>query len=328
MLKYSIKRLLLMIPVILGVLIVVFTISYFMPGDPVDSMMPVNYTQEMYDAKAAELGLDRPYIVQLGDYLWGVVTRFDLGTSYTTNRPVLEMIGTRVWVTVKIGTLSILFTVVFAMLFGIISAVKQYSALDYGVTTLSIVMAAMPNFWVSLMFILLFSSVLQWLPASGLTTWKHYILPVVCNGLMPLAAVTRMTRSSMLEVIRQDYVRTARSKGLKEGAIVFRHCLKNALIPVITMVGNQFSNILGGSVVIETIFNIPGMGSLLVSYISQRDYPGIMGITFILSLFMCVIVLLVDIIFAVVDPRIRIQFAGNKNKKKRETPGTKVVNAA
>lgn len=322
MLKFTLKRLLMMIPVLLGVMIIVFSLSFFMPGDPVASQLGNNYTQEEYEAKQAELGLDQPFLVQLGSYIWGVVTKFDLGTSYYTNRPVTDMLLERIPVTLRLGVLSCLFTVCFAIPLGVISAVKQYSPLDYVVTTLSIFLASMPGFFLALMAIIVFSQILGLLPASGLTTWKHYILPVICNGMMPVAAVTRMTRSSMLEVIRQDYVRTAQSKGMKKLAIIWKHCLKNALIPVITMIGGQFSMILGGSIFIESIFSIPGMGSLMVTAINNRDYPSIMGITLVISFFMSILLLIVDLMYAVVDPRIRAQFSGGakskRNKDKKE----------
>jgi peptide/nickel transport system permease protein len=257
MLKYTIKRLVMLIPVLLGVLIIVFTLNFIMPGDPVANQLPVGYTQEDYDLQQQKMGLDRPYIVQLGSYVWGVATRMDLGTSYYSNRPVKDEVSDRVWITLKIGILSCLFTVIVSIPLGILSAVKQYSALDYTVTTLTILLTSIPGFVLALGGILLFSLKLKWLPASGLSTWKHYILPVACNGLMPVAAVTRMTRSSMLEVIRQDYIRTARSKGLTEKVVILKHALKNALIPVITVIGQQFSMIIGGSIIIESIFSIP-----------------------------------------------------------------------
>jgi peptide/nickel transport system permease protein len=315
MLKYTIKRLVMLIPVLLGVLIIVFTLNFIMPGDPVANQLPVGYTQEDYDLQQQKMGLDRPYIVQLGSYVWGVATRMDLGTSYYSNRPVKDEVSDRVWITLKIGILSCLFTVIVSIPLGILSAVKQYSALDYTVTTLTILLTSIPGFVLALGGILLFSLKLKWLPASGLSTWKHYILPVACNGLMPVAAVTRMTRSSMLEVIRQDYIRTARSKGLTEKVVILKHALKNALIPVITVIGQQFSMIIGGSIIIESIFSIPGMGMLMVNAINTRDYPEVMGITFVISAFMCVLMLIVDLVYAAADPRIKAQFAGSKRKK-------------
>jgi peptide/nickel transport system permease protein len=315
MLKYTIKRLVMLIPVLLGVLIIVFTLNFIMPGDPVANQLPVGYTQEDYDLQQQKMGLDRPYIVQLGSYVWGVATRMDLGTSYYSNRPVKDEVSDRVWITLKIGILSCLFTVIVSIPLGILSAVKQYSALDYTVTTLTILLTSIPGFVLALGGILLFSLKLKWLPASGLSTWKHYILPVACNGLMPVAAVTRMTRSSMLEVIRQDYIRTARSKGLTEKVVILKHALKNALIPVITVIGQQFSMIIGGSIIIESIFSIPGMGMLMVNAINTRDYPEVMGITFVISAFMCVLMLIVDLVYAAADPRIKAQFAGSKRKR-------------
>ncbi len=328
MLQYIVKRVLLMIPILLAILILVFTISYFMPGDPVLMQMPSNFTQEQYDAKEAQLGLDKPYIVQLGNYLYNIVFHFDLGTSYNSGQSVNAFIGGRIWVTFKIGLLSCFVTLLIALPVGIISAVRQYSALDYIATTCAIFLAAMPGFWLALMLIILFSQMLQILPASGLHSWKHYILPVVCNALAPLAQITRMTRSSMLEVIRQDYIRTARSKGIKESAIIFKHALKNAMIPIITVASVQFSHIIGGSVIVENIFSIPGMGSALVNAIGNRDYPCIMGITFLISIFVCVINMVVDILYTVVDPRMKAQIFGVKKKKKEKEPAPAVKEAA
>ncbi len=315
-----------LVPVLLGVLIIVFTLNFIMPGDPVANQLPVGYTQEDYDIQEAKMGLDKPYLVQLGTYIWGVVSKLDLGTSYYSNRPVSDEIADRVGVTLRIGVLSCLFTVILSLPLGILSAVKQYSVLDYTVTTLTVFLAAIPGFVLALGGILLFSLKLKWLPASGLTTWKHYILPVVCNGLMPVAAVARMTRSSMLEVIRQDYIRTARSKGLKEKNVIFKHALKNALIPVITVIGQQFSMILGGSIIIETIFSIPGMGMLMVNAINTRDYPEVMGITFVLSAFMSILMVIVDLVYASVDPRIKAQFSSSK--KRKSEPKKQEVKAA
>jgi peptide/nickel transport system permease protein len=165
----------------------------------------------------------------------------------------------------------------------------------------------------------IFAAKLSILPASGLTSWKHYILPVTCSSMMTLASLVRMTRSSMLEVIRQDYIRTARSKGMKEKRVIFKHALKNALIPIITVVGNQVGMVVGGSIIVETIFNIPGMGMLMMGAINQRDYPLIMGVTLVCSVFVCVCNLVVDIIYSLVDPQIRGQFAGTKKSSKKET---------
>ena len=321
MIKYILKRLLMMIPVLLGVMIIVFSLSYLMPGDPVLNKMPDNYTQEQYDEVKHEMGLDRPFLVQMVDYICGVCTRLDLGTSYMTNRDVRESIAERVWVTVRIGLLSVGVTVLLGIPFGMIAAVKQKTAIDYIVTILAVVLASIPGFWLALMGIIVFSQKLNILPASGLSTPKHYIMPVGSNGMMSLAGVTRMTRSSMLEVIRQDYIRTARAKGLKESVIIRKHALKNALIPVITMVGGQVSMVIGGSVITESIFNIPGMGSLMVTAINNRDYPTIMGITLVIAVFVSCVNLVVDLAYAAIDPRIKAQFSGGAKRRKKSELG-------
>ena len=317
--KYILKRVLLMIPVLLGVMFIVFAINHFMPGDPVISLLGNNYTQEQYDAKEAELGLDKPFIEQFAIYVKNVVTKLDMGTSYQTNRSVSTEILERFPVTLKLGLLGILVTVVVGIPFGIISATKQYSALDYGVTVISMFFASMPSFWMGLMGIIIFSYRFQWLPASGLFTWKHWILPVLTLGLSPVATVTRMTRSSMLDVIRQDYIRTARAKGLAEGVVIRKHALKNALIPVLTVVGMQLGQIVAGSVVIEAIFAINGTGQLLMTAINGKNYPVIQGIVLFLSVSICLMNLLVDLIYGFVDPRIMAQYSGGKKKKEKRS---------
>lgn len=316
MAKFLLKRILIMIPVLLGVLVIVFFLSHFMPGDPVENFLPEQYTQEQYDAKAAELGLDKPLVVQLVDYVVGVVTRLDLGTSYNTGRPVTQELADRVFVTIRLGLMSCALCLIIAIPLGVLSAIKQNSFLDYALTTISIFFASMPSFWLALMALMIFCVHLAILPASGLYSWKHYILPVLCMGLMPIASTTRMTRSSMLEVIRQDYIRTARAKGIAEGQVIKKHALRNALIPIITVAGTQFSLAIGGTVVIESIFTIRGMGSLMVSAINSRDYPVVMGITLVISVFISVINLFVDIAYSIADPRIKAQFSSSKAKRK------------
>ena len=318
MAKFILKRLLMMIPVLLGVMLIVFTLTHLMPGDPVENFLSNNYTQEQYDAKEAELGLDKPFFTQFFNYVKGIVTGFDLGTSYQSKRPVKTEILERIGTTLKIGLLGTLVTVILGVPFGIISATKQYSPLDYGITTLSVCLASMPGFWLALMLIIIFSLHLKWFPASGLASWKAYILPVASLGLMPVAAVTRMTRSSMLECIRADYIRTARAKGLKEGIVIRKHALRNALIPVVTLIGMQLSVIMGGSVVIETIFTIPGLGTLMMTAINTRDYPRIQGIVLVLSMTVCVMNLVVDIVYAAIDPRIKAQLFGSGGKRRRK----------
>lgn len=317
-----------MIPVVLGVLFVVFALSRITPGDPVTALLGTEYTQEQYEAMQDKLGLDDPFLVQFVNYVKGVVTRFDLGTSYSTKRPVAEELLERIPTTIKLGCMAVLLTTTLGLVFGVVSAVKQYSILDYMVTTIAVFFAAMPNFWMALMMIIIFSLKLGWLPATGLDSWKGYVLPVLAMGLSPVAGVTRTTRSCMLEVIRQDYIRTARAKGLSERVIIWRHALKNALIPVITVIGMQLSMIVGGSVVVETIFSIPGVGTLLMAAINSRNYPVIQGTILILSFVTCIMNLLTDIAYAFVDPRIKSQYIQKKDKKKKAATNNKQEEAA
>jgi peptide/nickel transport system permease protein len=305
-----------MIPVMLGVLLIVFTISYFTPGDPAAAMLGTNTTQEAYDALRAKLGLDKPFLIQLFNYIWNLVTKLDMGNSYLTGRSVISEVLYRFPVTMKLGLLSVAVTIILGVPLGILSATRQYSILDYSVTSLALILAAIPNYVLALFALIIFSLKLGILPISGVDTWHGWILPAASNSLGFVAVVARMTRTSMLEVVRQDYIRTARSKGLKDGAIIIRHALPNAMIPVITVIGVQMSFIMAGSVIVETIFSIPGMGMYIMSGINGRDYPIINGTVLVLSLCVCVMNLLVDIAYAYVDPRIKALYVSPKKKTK------------
>lgn len=318
MIKYIVKRVLIMIPVLFGVIFIVFMINRLSPGDPVAGILGSSYTQEQYDAKAAELGLDKPVLVQFGQYIVNLVTKLDLGTSYSTGQSVSSEIFGRFPTTVKLGVIGCIITVVLGIPFGIISATKQYSAMDYGVTIFSLIFASMPGFWLALMLIIIFALNLKWVPASMVghsVTWKAWILPAIAVGLSPVASITRLTRSSMLDVVRQDYIRTARAKGLSEGTVIKKHALKNALIPVITSVGLQLGMLVSGSVVVEAIFSIPGLGTLMTTAISNKDYPVIQGCVVVLATLICVINLCTDIAYGFVDPRIMSEMTGSKKKK-------------
>lgn len=314
--KYIIKRILWMIPVLFGVILLVFAISYFAPGDPVMAMLGNNYSEELYNIKAHEYGLDVGFWEQFFNYIVNIVTKFDFGKSYSNGLSVGSEMAFRIGITLKLGLFSVAMSIVLGILFGLLSAVKQYSVWDYLVTIFAMFFAAMPNFWLALMAQLLFALKLGWFPATGFETWKHYVMPIVCGGLSGLAVLTRMTRSSMLEVIRADYIRTARAKGLKESVIIRRHALKNALIPVVTVVGMQLGMIMGGSVIIETIFSIPGLGLYMMNGITNRDYPVINGTVLLISTTICILNLLVDIAYAYIDPRIMAQYTSGKKKKK------------
>ena len=317
MAKYIIKRILWMIPVMLGVIVIVFTITYLSPGDPVLLIIgATNYTPESYAAKAAQLGLDKGYWEQLFTYLFNLVTKLDMGKSYLTSIPVAQELASRITVSMRLNFLGILLMMAVGLPCGMISALKQYSALDMGLTSMSLIMAAMPSFVLALLCALVFGVILKWLPITGLTTWKHWVLPIFCSAGGGIAVYTRMTRTTMLEVIRQDYIRTARAKGLKEGVVVRRHALKNCLIPLTTVVGAFVATIFSGSIIVETIFNIRGMGLYLVGGITGRDYPIVNGTVFIISLLVCTVNLCVDIAYSFIDPRIKAQFVSPKKKAK------------
>ena len=316
MLKFIIRRVLLMIPVMLGVVFLVFTINYFTPGDPVTSILGSGYTQEQYDAKAEELGLDKPFFAQFFNYVKDLVTEFDMGTSYYSKRPVKEEMLERAPTTLKLGLMSIVLTVILGIPLGVLSATRHQKPTDVVITIGSVIFAAIPGFWLALMCMVVFCFKLGWFPASGLDSPSAYVLPLLCMVMSSVSTVVRMTRSSMLEVVRQDYVRTARAKGLAEGIVIRRHALKNALIPVITTVGLQMSLIMGGSILIETIYSIPGIGSWMNAAIQTKNYPVVNSGVLLISFFVCVMNLLVDIAYAYVDPRIKAQFVGGKKKSK------------
>ena len=322
--KFIIKRVLWMIPVLLGVLFIVFTINRLTPGDPVTAILGSNYTPEQYAQQEAAMGLDKPFLVQFVNYVKGIVTKFDFGVSYQSRQDVGTEIAKRLSTTVSIGVLGVLVTAVIGIPLGIVAATKQNSIFDYIVTVVSMFFASMPNFWMALMMIIIFSLNLRWFPATGLATWKAWILPVLALGLSPVASVTRMTRSSMLEVIRQDYIRTARAKGLAEGIITRRHALKNALINVVTVIGMQMSMIMGGSVIIESIFAIPGLGTYMMQGINTKDYPVVQGCVLIIALCVCVMNLIVDLVYGFIDPRVMAQYtAGKKQKQPKAAPAAK-----
>lgn len=313
MLRYIFKRLLVMIPILLGVTIIIFTMMYITPGDPARMILGDIATEEDVQALRVELGLTGSYLERYWTYLSGIF-RGSLGTSYTTRLPVLDEILVRFPVTFKITCLVCLFSVCIGIPAGIISAIRQYSILDSVVTVGAMLGICMPNFWLALLLILFFSVFLGILPASGLYGWQYYIMPVISISAATLATITRMTRSSMLEVVRQDYIRTARAKGQSEFKVITRHALGNALIPIITVVGFQFAVGLGGAVVNEQIFGIPGLGKMMVDAIKQRNYPLVQGGVLVIAFVYSVLNLVIDLIYAFVDPRIRSQYVSTRKK--------------
>jgi len=275
-----------------------------LPGDPAQVLAGQMATPEEVDLIRHQLGLDRPIHVQYAFFL-GRLARFDLGRSARTQNPVTEEIWARLPNTMLLAVVAITLACLFGIPAGIISAVRPYTWMDYVVTSTAIFGISMPVFWLGLMLVVVFSIILQWLPAGGTGTWRHVILPSFTLAAFVVAFIARMTRSSMIEVLSQDYTTTARSKGLKEQVVIIKHALKNALIPIITVVGLQFGMLLGGAVLTETVFAWPGVGRLIVDSILARDYPVIQGAILVFGLLYILVNLVVDLLYAYVDPRIR-----------------------
>jgi len=304
MLQYVIKRLLSTIPVLIGISLLLFFMLRMLPGDPAQVLAGQMATQEDISLIRHQLGLDRPIHVQYAFFLSRLV-RFDLGRSARTQNPVTAEIWARLPNTVLLAVVAVTLACIFGIPAGIISAVRPYTLIDYVVTSAAIFGISMPVFWLGLMLVVVFSVILQWLPAGGTGSWKHVILPSVTLAAFVVAFIARMTRSSMIEVLSQDYMTTARSKGLKERVVIIKHALKNALIPIITVIGLQFGLLLGGAVLTETVFAWPGLGRLIVDSILGRDYPVIQGAILVFGLLYIFVNLAVDLFYAWVDPRIR-----------------------
>lgn len=307
MYKYVIKRLLFTIPVLIGAVFLVFAIMYLTPGDPGTLILGITAKKEAIDALNHQLGYDRPFFVQFFDYLVNML-HGDFGISYRTQRPVFDEILSRFPTTFWLALLSMICSSIIGIAFGIISAVKQYSVLDNITTTMAMLLSAVPGFWLGLMLMMLFSLKLRILPSSGVDSWLGFVLPVATLTLNGAASEMRLTRSTMLETIRADYIRTARSKGAPEKLVIWKHALKNALLPVITSMGMNFGAGLGGAVIIETVFGMPGLGMLIVNSIRQKDTPTVMAATLFLAFLFCIVMLIVDILYAYIDPRIKAKY--------------------
>lgn len=310
--RYILKRLLWTIPVMLGIAVLIFSIMFFCPGDPALSMLGNGATQVELAAKRAEMGLDAPYIVQLLNYLRQVFLHFDLGTSYMYGTSVLDGIAGRMQYTLIIALVSMALQILIGTPLGIVAATHRNGIADRICMFVALLGVSIPAFWLALMMVVGFAVNLGWLPAYGVGGWRFFIMPCLANCLAGVAAQARQTRSSMLEVIRSDYVTTARAKGMSERDILLRHALPNALIPIITIVGNGMGMMLGGTVVIENVFSIPGIGNYMMGAINSRDYPIVMGGVLVLGLIFSLIMLIVDIVYAFVDPRIKAQYEGRK----------------
>jgi len=306
--KYVLRRIVLLFPVLLGVTFIVFSVMALTPGDPGRLILGDNATAEAIEQINHEIGFDKPFIVRYVDYLKGALSG-DFGKSYRSQKPVFNEIFMRFPTTMKLAIGAIILATIIGIPIGILSAVKQYSIVDVVSIVIAMFMASIPQFWLGLMAMLIFSLQLGWLPSTGIGSIRHYIMPTITLSLPCAAGVLRLTRSAMLETIRQDYIRTARSKGAKERIVIWRHALKNALLPVITVIGINFGYLLGGTVLVESVFGIPGVGTLTITAIRMKDIPQIMASVLFLSFIYCVVMLLVDIIYAYIDPRIRSRYS-------------------
>lgn len=315
--NYIKKRILLMIPVIFAVIVVVFTLLYIAPGDAASIILAGNYTEAAAAKIRADLGLDQPYLVQLGKYLYHLC-RLDFGKSWVSGVPIASELAVRLPLTLGIGTVSILITATAGILLGVTAAVNQNRWQDTVSMILALLGTSMPAFFFALLLVLLFSYNLKWLPAYGMGGIRHYILPVIANSIGGIAMLARQTRSSMLEVIHSDYITMAKAKGLKKRDIIYQHTLPNAMIPVLTTIGMQFAGVLGGGIIIETVFSIPGVGFYLVTGCNNRDYNVVMGATIVISVAFSLVMLLVDLLMAAVDPRIKAQFVESGKKGGRK----------
>lgn len=304
MLKFTVKRILFMIPSIIIITFMTFMIMSMSSGSPGSVALGINASQADIDAYNHAIGYDRPVLVRYVEYMVGVA-HGDFGTSYKSQLPVTKSLAPQFPTTFKLAVLAVFFSALIGIPVGVLAAVKKGSIADTGTTVVSLILASVPGFWLALLMMLLFSLKLGWLPTFGIGTWKHYFMPVATLSLPSAAYVARMVRITMLEALGSDYVRTARAKGASPARIIFIHVLRNALLPVITTLGMSFAGLLGGAVIAEQVFGLPGIGQAILTAINGKDTPIVLGSTIILSLLYMLIMLLMDLINALLNPRIR-----------------------
>ncbi|MCD7757068.1 MAG: ABC transporter permease [Clostridiales bacterium] len=319
MVRYVIRRLLITIPIIVAVAIIVFTLMYFVPGDPAVLILGEAASEEELAAMREYLGVNRPYIVQLLDYLKQLFIDFDLGTSWIYKTNITTELYNRMPTTFAICVYSILVSACLGIPLGVMAAVNQDRWPDKLVLWMSSIFTCIPNYCWALLFIVVFALNLGWFPIYGVSQgWKSYVLPCLSILMGSFTGLARQTRSSMLEVIRSDYVVSARAQGYSRNTVYYLHALPNALIPIITILGTQFAAGLGGTLILETIFSIPGVGLYVTGAITKRDYPAVMGCVVFLAILFCLIMLGVDVLYAIVDPRVRAQYEARGAKRRHK----------
>jgi peptide/nickel transport system permease protein len=314
MVAYLLKRTIILILTLLLVSMVIFAILMVIPGDPAQIILGINATPETLQKLRQQMGLDRPVILQYLHYMKNLALG-DLGRSITYDVPITSLILSRLQVTVPLAILSLIFAIAISIPMGIYSSLHRNQAGDYGIMIISQIGLAVPAFWAGILLILLFAVTLQWLPAGGFQSWqtdpvkalRSLLLPAFSLGFVRAAVLTRMTRSSMLEVLGEDYIRTARSKGLSKRRVVYKHAFRNAIIPVVTIIGLQAGDLLAGAIIIENVFHLPGIGRLVFEAIGQRDLPVIQGVVLLIAMIIVVINFVIDVIYRYLDPRIRYE---------------------
>lgn len=313
--KLIIKRIIMLIPVVLGISFIVFAILSLTPGDPAQLILGADADPQLLEQKRIELGLNDPFFLRYIKYIADVL-HGDLGTSYRTGLPVLDELTLRLPKTLIIAIGGIGLSVVFGVPLGMASAIKQYSFIDYFARTLALLLTAIPAFWLGLMLLLKF--VLEWhlLPATGADSWQNFVLPVFTLAASATANLTRTTRSSMLEVIRQEYIMMAKAKGVPKNQIIWKHMLRNGILPVVTIVGMNIGAQIGGTVVIENVFAIPGMGSMIINAVRVKDIPLTVSSIILVATFIGLMNLVVDILYSLIDPRIKTQYLSQMAKRK------------
>ena len=334
MIWYIVKRLIQLIPVIIGVTIIAFSLIQLAPGDPARTMLGQHATQKEINEIREKYGLDEPIIVQYGIWLSDVL-RGDFGRSIITKELVINEISSRFPNTIELSITAMLFAILIGGFAGIISASKQYSVTDYTVMGVALFGISMPVFWLGIMLMMIFGVMLGWLPIGGridlfipfqrvtgfmiidsiitlnlpalISSIKHLILPAIALGTIPMAIIARVTRSSMLEVLRQDFIRTERAKGLSERVVIYQHAVRNAMVPVVTVIGLNFGLLLAGAILTETVFSWPGLGRLVVEAVYERDYPLVVGCILIFAIVFVIVNLITDILYTYIDPRIKYE---------------------